>query len=562
VAEVDVLTDEPTTAAVLRRFWPHLRPHRLRIAAALVVTVGSTLAVVLIAPAIGWGVDTIVAGDRGRLWWAVAALTALIVVRLLLLRASELMLTHAGERVVRELRDTAVERLASAPLRFIETHRTGDLLRRTTGEIADLAQFVRANLPDLLGVGITLVATVGVLLAYSWLLTLVLLAVFLPAAALVVRWFEAQAGEAFGHQAGAEAALAATFNETVAAGETLRLAGGIGVWRRRFARDNDEVLSASNRTVAVLNRLEVVALLEGLAIAALLALGVWLVGSGAVGLGTLVVFVLATANLFAGVVALSQLVGDYQAARIGLARLLDLLAATTPTVRTAEASLPASLPRAGHLEVDGLRYAYLTGTDVLHDICVGFPAGDRAGLVGETGSGKTTLAKLLTGLYQPDDGMVRFGGVPLHEVPAEHLRERIVLVPQRVHMIGGTVADNLALAPTDPTRPDLDRAVDVLGLRAWVDGLEHGLDTDVGPRGERLSAGEQQLVGLLRVALVDPAVLVLDEATADVDPETAATLEAAVDRLCAGRTLIVIAHRETTIDRLPRAVRLSAGRVV
>jgi ATP-binding cassette, subfamily B, bacterial len=558
VAEVEVLTDEPSTAGVLRRFWPHLRPHRLRIAAALLVTVGSTLAVVLIAPAIGWGVDAIVAGERTRLWWAVAALTVLILVRLLLLRAGELMLTRAGEHVVRELRDTAVERLASAPLRFIETHRTGELLRRTTGEIADLAQFVRANLPDLLGVGITLVATVGVLLAYSWLLTLVLLAVFLPVAALAVRWFESTAGDAFGQQAGAEAALAATFNETVAAGETLQLAGGIEVWRRRFARDNDEVLRASNRTVAVLNRLEVVALLEGLAIAALLALGVWLVGSGAVGLGTLVVFVLATANLFAGVVALSQLVGDYQAARIGLARLLDLLAATAPDPRPGAVSLPP----AGHLEVDGLRYAYLTGTDVLHDISVGFPAGDRAGLVGETGSGKTTLAKLLTGLYQPDDGIVRFGGVPLHEVAAEHLRERIVLVPQRVHLIAGTVAENLALAPTEPTRPDLERAVDALGLRAWVDGLDHGLDTDVGPRGERLSAGEQQLVGLLRVALVDPAVLVLDEATADIDPDTAATLEAAVDRLCAGRTLIVIAHRETTIDRLPRAVRLSAGRVV
>jgi ABC-type multidrug transport system fused ATPase/permease subunit len=558
VAEIRVLTEEPSTRGVLRRAWPYLRPHRWAIAVALLVTVGATLAVVLVAPAIGRGVDAIVAGDRTGLWWAVGVLVGLILARVLLLRTSELLLTRAGERVVRELRDTAVERLAAAPLRFIEAHRTGDLLRRTTGEIADLAQFIRANLPDLLGVGITLVATVVVLSIYSWPLTLLLLVVFLPAAYLVVRWFEAGAGEAFGDQAAAEATLAATFTETLSARETLQATGGMRAWRRRLGRDNDAVVVASSRTVVVLNRLELVALLEGAATAALLGLGVWLVGSGSIGLGTLVVFVLATANLFENVVAMSQLVGDYQAARIGLARLHDLLGATHVEHRQAAATLPDR----GPVEVDGLRYAYLADTDVLHDVTVTIPAGDRVGLVGATGSGKTTLAKLITGLYRPDRGAVRFAGVDIGDVDGVELRRRVVLVPQQVHMISGTVADNLALAPTDPDRAAMERAAEALGLRAWVEDLEDGLDTDVGVRGERLSAGEQQLVGLLRAALVDPAVLVLDEATANLDPATAARIEEAVERLRVERTLIVIAHREATIDRLPRVVRLDAGRVL
>ncbi|GAY08793.1 ABC transporter ATP-binding protein [Pseudonocardia sp. N23] len=558
MAEVRVLTDEPSTRHILGRTWPYLRPHRWAIGLALVVTIGSTLAVVLIAPAIGRGVDAVVAGDRAGLWWAVGLLVGLIVGRLLLLRTSELLLTRAGERVVREMRDTAVERLANAPLRFIEAHRTGDLLRRTTGEIADLAQFVRGDLPNLLGVVITLVATTVVLAFYSWLLTLMLLVLFLPAAYLVMKWFEKAAGPAFGGQAAAEATLAATFTETLSARETLQATGGMAVWRRRLDRDNDAVVGASSRTVAVLNRLEVVALLEGIATAALLALGVWLVGTDRIGLGTLVTFVLATANLFQSVVAMSQLVGDYQAARIGLARLHDLLGATHVEPPTSAATLPAR----GAIEVDGLRYSYLADTDVLHGVDVVIPHGDRVGLVGETGSGKTTLAKLITGLYQPDLGAVRFAGVDIGQVDTAELRRRVVLVPQQVHMITGTIADNLALAPGDPDRVAMLGAVEALGLGEWVDGLDDGLDTDVGVRGDQLSAGEQQLVGLIRAALVDPAVLVLDEATANLDPATASRIEEAVDRLRQERTLIVIAHREATIDRLPRVVRLDAGRVV
>ncbi|GAA2973343.1 ABC transporter ATP-binding protein [Actinokineospora diospyrosa] len=559
MAEIRTLAEAPSTKGVLRRFWPYLRSHRWRIAAALLTTAAATAAVVGIAPVIGSGVDAVLGKDRDGLWLAVFVLVGLTLCRLVLLAAAELQLTSVGERVVRHLRELVVDRLATAPLRFIEAHRTGDLLRRSTGEVAELAQFVRASLPDLLGALITLSMTIVVLLAYSWLLTLILLAVFVPAAVLVLRWFERDADDAFGDQAAAEATMAAQFTEFVAAGETLRLGGGVGARLRRFGRSNDEALKAANRTVAVQNRLETMSLLEGLSTAVLLLLGVWFVTSDQISVGTVVVFVLATRNLFEGVLNLSELLAEMQLARVGLARLLDLLDATE---RQGKSGASATAPERAELSTSDLGYAYVNGSEVLHDVSVSFTEGDRAGLVGQTGSGKTTLAKLLSGLYTPDRGKVTFGGVDLADLDEADLRGRLVLVPQQVHLVDGTIADNLALAPTAPTRQDMVAAVHALGLDDWVASLPDGLDTVVGRRGDRLSAGERQILGLVRASLVDPAVLILDEATADIDPQTSARLERAVDRLHTGRTLIVIAHREATIERLPRVVRLAEGRVV
>ncbi|WP_163551524.1 ABC transporter ATP-binding protein [Candidatus Frankia alpina] len=559
MADIRVLAEEPSTAGVFRRFWPYLRPHRGIMSAALVASVASTAAVVAIAAAIGQGVDAVTAGDRTRLWWAVALLVGVVLARLVLLRWSEVLLSEAGERAIRGLRDLVVERLARAPLRFIEAHRTGDLLRRSTGEIADLTLFLRDQLPNLLGVGLTVALTTVMLLVYSWLLSLLLIALFLPAAIAVLAWFNRASPATFGRQAAADAAMTATFTESLTAQEALVAPGRPDEWVRRFRADNDELLAANDRALAVQGRLEVFGLLEGLATAALLMLSVWLVRADQLSVGTVVVFVVATRNLFESMLTLSGLAGQAQLARVGLARLVDLLDALPPA-DPPPASAP-DLPPRGDLVAENLRYAYADGADVVCGVSVAFPTGDRASLAGVTGSGKTTLAKLLTGLYEPDVGTVRYGGVDLRTASPEQVRARIVLIPQQVHIISGTLAENLALTPGAPDRAAMQRAVELLGLTEWVARLPGGLDADLGARGERLSAGERQIVGLLRAALVDPSVLVLDEATADLDPEVAGRLETAVDRLRSGRTLIVIAHRPATIERLPRTVRVEAGRL-
>ncbi|MCK9920718.1 ABC transporter ATP-binding protein/permease [Frankia sp. AgPm24] len=559
MAELALLSDEPATEHLLRRVWPYLRPHRRVVGVALALSFADAATLVAIAPIIGTATDALTRGDRHGLAVAAVALLLVVLGQTWLARSSELRLILAGERIVRELREQVVDGLGRAPLRFLEAHRTGVLLRRATGEVADLAAFVRSSLPDLLTAVITGVFTLVLLLIYSPLLTAALVVLFLPPAVLLMRSFRNAAGPAFGGQAAAEATVAGTFAETLGAGETLRATGGLGRWSRRFDRENAAVVAAARRVVVVESRVAGILIIEGLALAALLALGGWLVAEDRVGVGTVVVFILAGRTLFETFDQASRLVGDAEDARTGLARLLDLLAATGPAAATDPA--PIELPRRGELRADGLTYHYVAGVEVLHRIEAAFPAGDRAGLVGATGSGKTTLVKLLTGLYTPDGGTVRYAGVDLRTLAPATLRRHIVLVPQEVHVVAGTLADNLALVPGGAPRAEIERAVTALGLTDWVDEQPGGLDTDLGARGERLSAGERQLIGLVRAALVDPAVLVLDEATAHLDEATAARLETALAELRADRTLIVVAHRPSTVARLPRLVRLHAGAI-
>ncbi|MGW1235862.1 ABC transporter ATP-binding protein [Streptomyces californicus] len=563
MAEPQRLTATPEQRRVLRRAWPHMRPERRGIALALLAGAAATATTVAVPAVIGAGVDQILQRDRAGLFTAVAALTVLALLRLVLFRRSELLLIAVGERVVRSLRDLAVTRLSRAPLRFLEAHPSGDLLRRTTTEIADLANFVRGQLPDVLTVGAYLLFTTVLLLTYSPLLTIALALVFVPAIVTVLRLFKKAANPAFAAEAAAAGTVAATYRELVQSREMLRTGGGTAFWRERFLADNERRYRAARRSQRSLFLISLARIVQSLTTAVLLLVGGWLAARGSISVGTVVVFILATRQLFDSATQASNLVGQVQVSLVGLARLLDLLTTTAPrpalhAPRQAPDDAPAGPVTAerGVLEVEDLHYSYVAGTEALGGVSVRVEPGERVGLVGPTGSGKTTLAKLMTGLYAPDSGAVRYDGHDLTALDPAELRRRIVLVPQRVHLIEGTLLDNLRLVPGDPGEPRIAEAVDRLGLADWVRTLDGGLHTDLGRGTGRLSAGELQLIGLVRAALLDPAVLVLDEATADIDPETARTLETAIDTLRADRTLIVIAHREATIKRLPRVIHL------
>ncbi|EHM29168.1 MULTISPECIES: ABC transporter ATP-binding protein [Streptomyces] len=564
MAEHQRLTATPDQRRVLRRAWPHMRPERRGITLALLAGAAATATTVAVPAVIGAGVDQILARDRSGLFTAVAALTVLALLRLILFRQSELLLIAVGERVVRALRELAVTRLSRAPLRFLEAHPSGDLLRRTTTEIADLANFVRGQLPDVLTVAAYLLFTTVLLLTYSPLLTLALALVFVPAIVCVLRLFKKAANPAFAAEAAAAGTVATTYRELVQSREMLQTGGGIGFWRERFLADNERRYRAARRSQRSLFLISLARIVQSLTTAVLLLAGGWLAARGSISVGTVVVFILATRQLFDSATQASNLVGQVQISLVGLARLLDLLSTTAPRAEI-HAPRPAAdddgqggpvTAERGVLEIEDLRYSYVAGTEVLGGLSVRVEPGERVGLVGPTGSGKTTLAKLMTGLYAPDSGTVRYDGHDLAALAPAELRRRIVLIPQRVHMIEGTLLDNLRLVPGDPDERSIAEAVERLGIADWIRSLDEGLHTDLGRGTGRLSAGELQLIGLVRAALLDPAVLVLDEATADIDPETARTLETAIDTLRADRTLIVIAHREATIKRLPRTIRL------
>ncbi|MEU8667222.1 ABC transporter ATP-binding protein [Streptomyces anulatus] len=564
MAEHQRLTATPDQRRVLRRAWPHMRPERRGITLALLAGAAATATTVAVPAVIGAGVDQILARDRSGLFTAVAALTVLALLRLILFRQSELLLIAVGERVVRALRELAVTRLSRAPLRFLEAHPSGDLLRRTTTEIADLANFVRSQLPDVLTVAAYLLFTTVLLLTYSPLLTLALALVFVPAIVCVLRLFKKAANPAFAAEAAAAGTVATTYRELVQSREMLQTGGGIGFWRERFLADNERRYRAARRSQRSLFLISLARIVQSLTTAVLLLAGGWLAAWGSISVGTVVVFILATRQLFDSAAQASNLVGQVQISLVGLARLLDLLSTTAPRAEI-HAPRPAAdddgqggpvTAERGVLEIEDLRYSYVAGTEVLGGLSVRVEPGERVGLVGPTGSGKTTLAKLMTGLYAPDSGTVRYDGHDLAALAPAELRRRIVLIPQRVHMVEGTLLDNLRLVPGDPDERSIAEAVERLGIADWIRSLDEGLHTDLGRGTGRLSAGELQLIGLVRAALLDPAVLVLDEATADIDPETARTLETAIDTLRADRTLIVIAHREATIKRLPRTIRL------
>lgn len=551
-----VLSDLPDQRAVFRRAAPFLRGHRTGLVAAVLLTLAGAGLAVAVTAVIGRLVDAAGNGDRpGLLRW-VLALFALVAASGVLTWLSRYWLIRVGEYVLAGMRDRATASVGSAPLRFVESHRRGELLRRLTGEINGLASFVGTTLPDLAAAIAVLAFTVIMLALYSWLLTVGLLVVFVPLATVIVRGFQVRAGPAYAEVAAAEAAMAATFSESLPAQEQLRISGAVPRWLARFGHDNDRLLKAQTVQIRTELRLDRLALLQAVCVGGLLTVSAVLVGRGTLSVGTAVVFVLATRDIFNRFESVAAAIGEAREAHVHLARLLDLLRATEQPSEPADAP---ELPSRGALTLDAVGFSYAPGSAVLDGMSLTVASGERLVVAGETGSGKSTLGKLLAGLYRPDRGVVAFAGHDLAGLGHERLRTRIVLVPQEVALVDGTLVENLALVSGRPDRARIEGAVEQLGLSNWVASLPDGLDTRVGTR--TLSAGERQLVAITRAVLADPAVLILDEATAGVDAGTAATIEEALSVAAADRTLIVIAHRADTIGRGRLLLSMPEGRV-
>jgi ATP-binding cassette subfamily B protein len=285
-----------------------------------------------------------------------------------------------------------------------------------------------------------------------------------------------------------------------------------------------------------------------------------LVHNGSVAFGTVAAFVLLLANLFDPVQQLSQLYNTVQSAAAALHKLYGLMDAV-PDV--AEHPHPIDLPVSGALTAHNITFTY-DGADrpALHDVSISVAAGERLALVGPTGAGKSTLAKLLSRLYDPTSGHVSYDDVDLRLASLASLRERVVVVPQEGFLFGGTIRENIRIARPAATDQDVADALVKIGVLERFVEFPEGLDTEVRERGSRLSAGERQLVSLARAALVDPAVLVLDEATSNLDPGTEAVVEHALERLMEGRSVIVVAHRLSTVRRADRIAVIDHARLV
>jgi ATP-binding cassette subfamily B protein len=295
-----------------------------------------------------------------------------------------------------------------------------------------------------------------------------------------------------------------------------------------------------------------------IATALIVGAGGWMYSRDMVSVGTIIATVLLFAQLFEPVQQLSQLYNTLQSSAASLHKLFGILD-TEPDVQDGN----RDLPRSGVLVVDRVGFRYPeTESPVLSDVSITVADGERLALVGPTGAGKSTLAKLMARLYDPTEGSITFDGVDLRDATLSSLRQRVVVVPQEGFLFGGTIADNVRIARWEATDDDIRDAFDAIGALERFDEFPEGIHTEVRERGSRLSAGERQLVSLARAALVDPAVLVLDEATSNLDPGTEVIVERALERLMTGRTTIVVAHRLSTVRRADRIAVVDHGELV
>jgi ATP-binding cassette subfamily B protein len=552
--------DAASARQVLRRTAGMLRPHTRRVVVALAMVVLWTGTVLAGPYLVRMGIDEgIKKHDAGALNLAVAGYVVVAVLAYVTYRLQIWLVSQVGEQFLRDLRNRVFAHLQRLSMPFYDRSKAGVLVSRMTSDVDSLAELVQLGLSMFVANGLLLVVSVGVLASVSWQL-LLLCAVALPPVIAASIKFQRDSNEAYLDVRDRIGSTLSHLQEGIAGVRVVQAFNREDVEVGRFQAGNRELYESHMRSVKVSAWYLPVIELAGWGTTALaVGVGGWWVHDGMLTVGTVAFFVLALANLFEPVQQLSQLFNMVQAAGAGLHKLYELL--DTP-VEVDERPGAVDLPERGDIEVESMEFAYGDGPPVLHDVSLRIPAGSRLALVGPTGAGKSTLAKLAARLYDPTDGRVRFGGVDLRDATLSSLRGRIVVIPQEGFLFNGTIRDNVRLARAGATDAEVDEALRAVGAHDRFAALPEGLDTEVRERGSRLSAGEKQLVSLARAALADPAVLVLDEATSSLDPGTEALVEAAVDRLLDGRTVVVIAHRLSTAERADMVGVVDGGRLV
>ena len=462
-------------------------------------------------------------------------------------RAQFLYLNRTGESFLRVLRLAVFRQMQRQSMAFYDRNKAGVLVARMTADIESMAELVQWGLLQFLAAGMLIVFALVLLATLSWQLTIVALLVMPILIAASVK-FQRDSNKAYLTVRDRVGANLSALQEGITTVRVIQAYAQEEETIRKFTKSNRELFKSHEHSVRVSTWYFALIEFGGVfASALIIGIGGWLVHRGDVTLGTVVAFTLLLSSLFDPVQQLSQLYNTVQSAGAALNKLFQILDAK-PEVDEHPGAV--ALPTSGELVVSGIDFTYSGAENrALQSVSISVGVGEKLALVGPTGAGKSTLAKLMARLYDPQVGSVSYGGIDLKMATMSSLRERIVVVPQEGFLFNGTIRDNLRIARSSATDEEIDGAIAAIGATEHFATLPDGLDTEVRERGSRLSAGERQLVALARAALVDPAVLVLDEATSNLDPGTEAEVEHALERLMAGRTVIVVAHRLSTVQR-------------
>jgi ABC-type multidrug transport system fused ATPase/permease subunit len=538
-----------------------LRPYRGRVALMFVALSAATAAALAPAPLAKLAIDDgIRAGDVSTLNLVVVAFVASAAIYWGATYAQTFLVGWVGQRALQDLRLRIFAHLQSQPVGFYERRQTGVLISRMTNDVQALDSLVTDSVTTLFSATLTLLGTIVILLVLDVELAL-LTFLIIPVVGLASFVFRLVSTDAYRRTRETIGAITAYLQETLSGIRVVRSFGQEPRHQREFAGLND-ANRAANMTTVNLNAayFPFVELAGALATVAVVLYGGSQAIDGAVSIGVLVAFVAALNGFFDPIQQLSQVYTTYQSGMAALDKIFELL-----DVEPGLTDRPGAieLPRVkGALEFRDVSFRYGEDAYALRDVSLSVPPGQTVALVGTTGAGKSTFAKLVARFYDPTDGAVLLDGYDLRDVRQESLRAQLGVVPQEGFLFSGTVRENIAFGKPDATLDDVRAAARAVGADELITALADGYDTQVGERGVSLSAGQRQLIGFARALVVDPRLLIFDEATSNVDLHTEGRIEAGLRRLLAGRTAIVIAHRLSTIRQAGRIVVLEHGRIV
>jgi ATP-binding cassette, subfamily B, bacterial len=556
--------DRAEAGRIIKRTWRMVRPYRSRIMAALAVLVGFTLTTVAGPVIVGYAIDhglnphhfnrTVVLG-------AAAVYLVVTVCMGLFERAQIIMVNKVGESFLRDLRKRVFGHLLSLSLSFFDREQTGRLVSRMTSDIDALENLVQQGIVIFVTSGLLALGVIVIMAILSPLLFLATMVV-LPPVVIASRKFRRESNDAYLVVRDRIGQTLATLQESLAGIRVVQAFGREDDRFSVFVDHNQAQYDANVHAVRLSARyFPIVEFTNAAATAVIIVVGGLLVHYHRTSIGTVSAFVLFLAYLIDPIQQFSQLFNLVQQSGAALKKIFGLLD-TEPTV--SERAGAVELPARGELVVSDVSFSYRPGETerVLKDVNISVAQAERVALVGPTGAGKSTLAKLMARFYDPTQGAVTYGGVNLVDATFSSVRHRIAVVPQEGFLFHGTILDNVRLADAGASEEDVRRALRTIGCEERFDAMSEGLYTEVRERGSRLSAGERQLVSLARAALANPDVLILDEATSSLDPGTESVVEHALTALMEGRTVIVIAHRLSTAERSDRVGVVDAGGLV